>query len=309
MLATISGGGALTFKNIADINANFAAVQVPDIWVRPQYGNDSTGDGSYAKPFATMSGTARVLAAGMVVGIEGVLFEEYTGPIIGDVTLLGMANQPRQATTSGAPNGGGATWLSPSGGTGNLLTIQGQGWRVENVFFNNTATGSTTADVVLSRAGDPPTAADASHAAFVGCKFTGGNYGIRDDGGAGFVLIDGCTFFNFVGSGDTAIKSTSTSQANPLQWHVRNSYFFNNVNHIVTPLVGATLTGNTIMVKGSTVATTTTAVDFTGGSSNVVMANNLGDNASGAAATWTGGTNDMWCNLTADDGMASGVPA
>ena len=127
-LATLTGGGSFTKANIADINANFASLQSVDLWVRPQYGDDSTGNGTYAKPFATMAGVSRYLTPGLVVGLEGVLREEFTAPLgVNNVTIIGSQAVPRQATTSGVPNGGGATWLSPSGGTSWLIRLRAQG--------------------------------------------------------------------------------------------------------------------------------------------------------------------------------------
>lgn len=307
-LATISGGGAFTKKNITDINSNFAAVSEPDLWVRPQYGNNATADGSYDKAFATIAGalSSPLCVPGVVIGLLGVTFEEVSGPIVNDVTIVGMANQPRQATTSGTANGGGATWLSPSGGTGTLLTINGQGWTVQNLFFNNTATGATTAAIKVASVGDPPAQADGSHARIVNCRFNGGNFGVYSPDGANFVTIEDCTFSQFVGSGDTAIKAAQSVRT-LLGWAIRGCTFYDNVNHIVAALTASAITGNTIAVKGAT--NTTTAISLSGGADNTVMGNYLGDNATGAAATWTGGTDDAWCNFSKDDGVASGVPS
>jgi hypothetical protein len=141
----ITGGGAFTARNIAAINSNFAAVEAIDYWVRPQAAVPDA-DGTYAKPFASLTALGSRVTSGVRIGLEGVLKEEYSSPIVNDVTIIGArSNTPRQATTSGVPNGGGATWLSPTSGTGSLLTINGQGWRVENIYFNNTATGATPA--------------------------------------------------------------------------------------------------------------------------------------------------------------------
>lgn len=273
-LATITGGGVFSNQNIRDINANFLAVSPkPDIWVRPQYGVDSN-PGTYEKPKATMAGCASLLRPGIVVGLLGVLKEEYTGPIIGDVTIVGMGNQPRQATTSGVPNGGGATWLSPTGGTGHLCTVQGQGWRLQNIFFNNSATAAAGVRVLTT--GDPPTLADGAHIQILNCIFTGTDDGVLISGGTNFVTIDGCTFFNFTGSGDCGINSTvGAGIGTNLGYKITNNYFYNNVNSIIIPSTTGFYIGNTFVSAGASV-TATTLLSLTGGTGNVVMNNKFG---------------------------------
>ena len=95
-LPLVTGGGVFTRQNIQTINDNFATLAQPDVWVRPQYGNDATADGTYGKPYATMAGLARILRHGLVIGLEGVLREEYTTPLgVNNVTLVGMQESPR----------------------------------------------------------------------------------------------------------------------------------------------------------------------------------------------------------------------
>lgn len=309
MYQRVTGGGSFTAKNIAAINANFDAAIVPDLWVRPQDGDDNSADGTYAAAYATVEAALNAAQEGQVVGILGVVQEEIATPLgLNDVSLVGMANQPRQATTSGVPNGGGATWLSPSGGTAALLQIRGQGWKVQNIYFNNSATDAPDIDLLLE--GDPPTAADAGHAQILDCVLTGEDDGIWLTGGVSFITIKRCRFFNFKGAGDTAIKGVSgLGIGTNWSYLLEENVFHDNVNHIVAALHNGHLVGNVIDVKGLTVATTTVAVDFTNGAANTVMGNYLGDNATGAAATWTAGTNDKWCNFTADDGVSSAVPS
>lgn len=309
-LTTISGGGAFTQKNITDINSNFAAITQPDIWVRPQYGTNAGADGSYAKPYATMAGAfgSPLFVPGCTIGLLGVLLEEATAPIVNDVTIVGMGNVPRQATTSSVPNGGGATWLSPSGGTGVLLTLRGQGWSIQNIYFNNSAS-QPCVQVLRSGTGDVPADPDGSHARLEGCVFTGADAGIQASGGIAKLVVKGCTFFGFVGSGDTGLESvTGAGIGTDFGWQVTGNQFFNNVNHIVAAAISGTFTGNSVVVHGASV-TSTKGFDFTGGAGNVVMGNYIEDNVTGAVAAWTGGTNDGWCNYYKDDGVASGVPS
>lgn len=294
----ISGGGAFTRQNIQQINSNFAALTNPDIWVRPSYGSDSTADGTFEKPYATMAGAfgSPDFQPGVVIGLLGVLTEEVDAPIVNDISIVGMANQPRQATTSGAPNGGGSTWLSPSGGTGSLLGINGQGWRVQNIYFNNSATGATTGCIKLTGGGDPPLTADAGHAQILGCRFTGEANGLYINGGPGFLTIQDNVFFNFDSSGDCAILAGGSGGTG---W---NSRILNNV-----------FQANTVHIKGLSAAygwevkenrfsyidvgvTTTTQIDFTGGNNNSVHNNyfDLPYTTTGLAAMFVLGTNDRW---------------
>lgn len=297
-LKTITGGGALTRQNIADLNSNFAALANPDIWVRPQYGVNATADGSYAKPYATMSGAAGspLFVPGCVIGLEGVLLEEFSGPIVNDITIVGMANHPRQATTSGTPNGGGATWLSPSSATKSLLTINGQAWNIQNIYFNNSCTTATTACIELVGGGDPPATADAGHTTINGCVLTGAANGIYINGGPGYLQITNNKIFNFSGSGDCGILaggSGGTGASSVL----KGNTFSSNATHLkgLSAAYGWEVANNhfTYIDVG---VTTTTQIDFTGGNNNSVHDNyfDLPYSTAGITAMFALGTNDRW---------------
>lgn len=302
MLTKVTGGGSLTRQNLADINSNFSAVQVPDVWVRPQYGNNNGNGsvkyphGSYQNAFATMAGlsAAAVLYPGVVVGLEGVLLEEYSSPKVNDVTVQGMANLPRQATTSGAPNGGGATWLSPTSGTGALLQPNGQGWLIQNIFFNNSATAAGC--IKLVNAGDPPTANCSEKTTIRGCILTGTDDGIAATDLPNNVLIDGCTFFGFSGSGDLAISSATGAGTGTLNnWVIKDCTFNGNANHITAPFTSSEITGCKFSyIYGS--VTTTTQILLAGGSNNSVHDNmfDIPYSTNLISAMFSLGTNDRW---------------
>lgn len=284
----ITGGGVFTRKNIADLNANFAEAQAVDIYVDPQNGLDSN-DGSKGAPKATVGGCSALMEPGLRIGIRGVLFEEFSSPIVANVSLIGLGNQPLQGTTSGAPNGGGTTWLSPTGGTGVLLKLNGQGWRVQNIYFNNSA---AQPDIQIVTAGDPPTAADGAHAQILGCVFTGADAGIQASGGTNFVTIVGNTFFNFTGSGDTAIEQvTGAGIGTLLGWQVTDNVFYNNVNGIILPSTCSFYYRNTFVSAGASV-TATTLLSLTSGTKNDIRENYFGlaSNASGIATIVAMGT-------------------
>jgi hypothetical protein len=266
----ITGGGALTARNISDINANFAQVAYGvDIFVRPQ--NALPGaDGSYDKPYASMSAafSSPLFKPGVVIGLQGVLLEEATGPIVNDITIVGLGNQPRQATTSGVPNGGGATWLSPTSGTGSLLTIRGQSWTVQNIYFNNSATGATTGCIKLVGGGDPPLTPDAGGANILGCRFIGEANGIYIDGGPGFLLIQGNTFMFFDSSGDCAILAGG-SGGTGYGTRIIGNEFRANLTHLkpLATAYGWLVTDNYFSYVNGGV-TTSIFIDATGGNQN-----------------------------------------
>jgi hypothetical protein len=298
----ITGGGALTRANINAINANFAELQQIDLWVRPQYG-DNLNPGTYEKPLASLSGASKYLEPGIVIGIEGVLFENYVAPVgVSNVTLVGLQQIPRQATTSGAPNGGGATWLPATGGTTALLTVQGQGWTVANIYFNNSATAAPCIDLVT--VGDPPLEADAAHFLLQNCILTGSDNGLDATDGTNFVRLVGCTFFGFSGSGDIAINATG-GVGTLLDWRIEGCKFFNNATNIVAALSHGTITG--CQFEAGSAAT----INLTNGTApNFVVGNyfNIAAADFDPAGGVTGVSGDVWSN-TLTDAIETGLPA
>lgn len=311
-MQTITQVGAFDATVASQINANFSSLRGIDLWVRPQNVSGNGQDGSYDRPFQSVTAAAGAFRAGMVVGLEGVTKELFTAPVINDITIRGVANQPRQATDDGVANGGGATWLNPGSGATPLVDLAGntsnaptQAWRFENIFFNN---AGAAACVRLQRL---VTGSDASHASFYGCWFTGADCGIQT-GEISNLTVEGCRFFDFVGAGDTGIEaSIGGGIANPpyLGWVLRNNVFYNNVNHVVGALRNATITGNNFIVVGRTI-TTTIALSLDGGAGNSVYGNafNRPLNASPNATLYVGGTGDVWSANYGSDDFFFGVP-
>ena len=315
-LTSISGGGAFTRQNITDINNNFTAVSEPDIWVRPQYGNDHNV-GSYDKPFATMAGCATAIEPGLTIGLLGVLFEEFDAPIVNDVTIVGMGNRPRQATTSGAANGGGATWLSPTSGAASLLGINGQAWKIQNIYFNNTATSATTGCIKITGGGDPPLTADGGHTVIDGCVFTGEANGIYINGGPGFLRITNNVFYFFDTSGDCAILAGG-SGGTGYGSYVADNVFAANLTHLkpLATAYGWEITRNRFSYIDAGV-TTSVQIDLTGANNNSIHDNafDVPFNAAGLSAMFKAGTNDRWyanalgtACLTPMTGRVWGIP-
>lgn len=315
---TLTGGGAFTRVNIDQINSNFREVSggsgssgSVDVYINPANGNNNNNGLSPGSPKATMAGCSSLIAPGIRIGLLGVLTEEFVMPIVSDVSIIGLANQPRQATTSGAPNGGGSTWLSPSGGSGILLKVRGQGTRIENIYFNNSS-AQPCIQILTDGAGDPPVDSDGAHAQILGNIFTGADAGIQVSGGTNFVTIAGNTFFNFTGTGDTGIEAVTGAGVGTLWgWKLLNNVFYNNVNHVILPCVNATITGNNfIIIGGGSAVTSTIALSLTGGAKNSVYNNmfNRPVNTSPNATLFVGGTSDVWSQNYGSDAVFFGVP-
>lgn len=304
---TISGGGVFSRQNISDLNFNFQALQGVDVWVRPQYGNNNTADGSYEKPFATMAGISSRLVPGLVIGLQGVLQEEFTAPLgVNNVTIIGQQDVPRQATTSGVANGGGATWLSPSGGTSWLLRLRAQGWTIANIYFNNSATAAPCISILTDGAGDPPTDSDGAHTLIYNCILTGADDGVNVNGGTNFVRIVNSTLFGFSGAGDIAISSTAGAGVGTLlDWRILNCKFFNNAANITAGFSHATISG-CVFENGSA-----SNINLTGGTApNYVVGNyfNIAADDFDPAGGTTGVTGDVWSN-TLTNAIETGLPA
>jgi hypothetical protein len=307
-LTPVPDEGVFTRRNRQIIDANFAALTNPDFWVRPQaVRSDVAADGSYERPFGSMSAVSAKLVPGVVVGLLGVLNEEYTSPLgVNDVTVVGMANTPRQATTSGVPNGGGATWLSPATVTNSaaLIRVQGQGWTLSNIYFNSSATANGCIQPYTT--GDPPTAADGAHLLVDGCILTGAAFGVYASGGTNFVTIQNSSLFGFSGSGDIAIAQTAGAGIGTLLgWKVLNCRFWGNASNIVMPFNQGTIR-NCIITNG-----TAANINLTGGTApNFVQQNvfNIAAADFDPAGGTTGVTGDAWSNYLTD-AVETGLPA
>jgi hypothetical protein len=283
-----------------------------DLWVRPQNVSGNGQTGTFELPFQSVSAAAGALRAGMTIGLQGVTKENFVSPVVNDITIVGIGNQPRQATDDGVANGGGATWLNPSTVASPLVDLAGntsnaptQAWRFQNIFFNNAG------DAACVRLQRLITGSDSSHASFYGCKFTGADSGIQT-GEIIFLTVVGCTFFDFVGTGDTGIEaSIAGGIANPpyLNWVLKDNVFVNNVNHVVGALRNATISGNNFVIVGRTI-TTTIALSLASGAGNSVFNNafNRPLNTSPNATLYAGGTGDVWSNNYGSDNIFFGVP-
>jgi len=289
----VESGGGIIFPN-----PNGAT----DYYVDAQNGLAANDGLSWGTPFAAFSSLDTLLDHGDRIFFTGAYKGNWTAPNKNDVTLIGCGNTPRQATSDGVANGGGATWLSlASPAASPLLKILGQGWTVANIFFNNSDT--TMPDVWLHR--NESLGQDASHAYIVGCKFTGTDDGIKQSGGVSFVKIIGCTFFNFAATGDIAISSeTGTGDGTGLNWEIAGCMFHDNVHNIVIPLNVANIHDN-VFVKVGHAVTSTSIINLNGGAHNMIHDNAFGHVAVASPndTLYVAGTADIWSNNKCSDGV------
>lgn len=197
-----------------------------NVWfVDPQNGSDSDitlNDGrSWQRAFASMSPLDDLLGNGDVICLSGVLQQQWTAPIdVFDVTILGVAGRPRQATDGGVPTGGGATWLPAAASASPLLTLREQGWTIYNIFFNIVGIVTSTGAAIRLHREEISAAMDASHASIVGCRFGGGNPAIEDYGGNSNIYIADCTWHDCT----YAIRVTNQGIAIPSKWLVERNF-------------------------------------------------------------------------------------
>lgn len=246
------------------------------------------------------------------VVIFGVLREQAVAPDgIYDVSIIGAANTPRQATDGGVPTGGGATWMAPASGaaaTTPLIEIVRQGWTFENILFNphtNSAAVRLTTSGGLNEAGQ---------FAFRNCTVLGGGtgqIGIEDNGGSGFVIIEDSEFQLLTG---TAILGLSTANAVPLSWKIRRNQYRQNTNDIKMSLSRAVIEWNRFLTAGSGATNKVISTTFLSaqGGDNYVVDNQFNNTEAQIApgSGFTGAASDVWRNFVTDGTWyAIGQPA
>lgn len=289
-----SGLGAL-------LGASLLGKTADQFWyVDGNNGSDQNDGKTSSSAFLTFAPLDSVLGNGDVIVMSGVVRDQWIAPIdVFDVTIIGAANSPRQATDGGVATGGGATWLAPTSPAAAtpLLELREQAWKIYNIFF---AAETDAACVKLNRQ-EVSAAMDASHAMFVNCRFGGGGIGIEDYGGHRNIQIINCIFRNLT----YAIDSTNVSIATPAEWQIIDCQFLeSNINGIVIPM-------NACVIKGCSInKATTTTIDISGGGNNHVQQNSF--NIAGAdfdpAGGIIGNSTDAWSN-TLTLTIETGVPA
>lgn len=273
--------------------------------LRGPVGSDSNGGLSPLTPLATVAEAFSRVACYDVIVIDGVIREQVTAPLgVFDVTIIGAANRPRQATSSGTPTGGGATWLAPTSPTAStpLLTLREQGWVVANIFFGTVA---STPSVAL-RGVESATYPDASHSMILNCRF--GTQGLAAEDGIGGYNLFNCLIQGnrFQGLTGTAIVGLDVSIRTPSENVIRDNFFRECANAIDMPMNYGVIDNNRFK------DITTKQIDVNVGADNYVGINFFDKSQANIsiAQGFIGNASDMWRNYSSDTAaLTVGVPA
>lgn len=271
--------------------------------LRGPVGSDGNAGLSPLAPFATMAKALTKVGSYDVIVVDGVIREQVVAPLlVYDVTIIGSANSPRQATSGGVATGGGATWLPPASPTAltPLLEIRAAGWIIANIAFTP---HTSSAGIRLTRSAVVDTT-DASHCRISNCLFgaNGGatQIGIEDNGGCGFVTIENCRFQDLTG---TAIKSLNTAAAVSRSWRITGNRFNGNTNAIGVSLTESLIDNNYIRQTANDTNFKVNLVAVAAqGSLNQVINNVFSDVAANVtiAKGYKPGTTDVWRNYVTD---------
>lgn len=266
-------------------------------------GSDSNSGLSPLSPFATVERAFEFVGCYDVIVLDGVIREQVVAPAnIYDVTLIGAANTPRQATSGGVPTGGGATWMPPTSPTAGqaLLELQTQGWNVFNISF----TPHTSSAGIRTTRSASVDATDGSHFRISNCMFNAqggsGQIGVEDNGGASFGMIDNCRFIGLTG---TAIKGLNTASNVPQGWRITANRFNSNTNAIAMSLNQGLVDNNFIRQTADDANNKVNLIAVSGqGEFNQVINNVFSDAAANVtiAKGYKPGANDVWRNFVTD---------
>lgn len=284
-------------RDVALSSTSFGTISKPH-FVFPD-GNGPRGS------YTTMADCFNQLRSRDVIVLGGVLREQAVAPLgVFDVTIIGAANQPRQATNSGVPTGGGASWLAPTSPVAAtpLLELREQGWSLQNIQF----AGPSDDACVKMHCEETATYPDASHLTVDGCRFTGGLIGIEDFGGASNVLIQNSSFEDLAGVGGGAVVVTNQGIRIPSRWVFQNNRILPCVNGIVGAFVDCQFIFNRIYKS------TTTTLNLASGNTglrNMVYMNifNIATADFDPAGGITGNATDTWVNYVSDQ-IEFGIP-
>ncbi len=274
-----------------------------------------TNDGkSWSQAFKTMGAALAVVGTLGKIFFVGDVREELVGSnLVFDVSIIGCGSLHHPDLPSAGTHPGAACWRPPASPTAvtPLLKVRGRGWKFMNFMVDAPV---DAAAFQLERNALSGTAEyDASHASFINMRGIAGEHFIEDIGGCYNVTVEGCQLQAFTAE---AIKNSSTSVANPLNWKIIGNIFpsetsdFGNVTHIDAPLNSAIIKGN---VFGK-VRSTAKYIDLTGGNNNIVTENVLCGEYD--TSNYVPGTGDEWMqnvcavtSVTAPDGRSIAVPA
>lgn len=273
------------------------------------YGGNGNDGLSPQSPLSTMAAAFLRLKSGDVVNFRGKLVEQLVTPVnVFDVWINGLGNRPRHADAT--PVGGqyAASQWSAGGLTAATATLRvlQQGWRFTNFLFTAVDANAACVEIVRN-AGAGDLERDASHAQFLGMRFSGAGVGIRG-GVAGLfteipynVEVGWSQFDNMTYAMRAAIECN--------QWYIHDNFFGPNTNQI-------TMAARNFLVKGNSLGAFTVSggntggIDLTGGTGlNQVTGNNLSGTYSIAGGYRVANANDNWYGNATSAGFSSADPA
>ena len=290
---------------------------VPDVFVDTVNGSLTNGGTSWSDAFSTMALALAAVQTGGKIYFRGDVREQLTGSNTKyDVSIIGVGSL-HHPDKLGTEHPGASMWRMPASGgvlTTPLLIVRGRGWKFQNIFFDGP---DTAAAVQLVRTAEGASEYDASHASFIGCRFTTGQNHIENNGGVSNITIQGCEF-----RGSTAVSIVTVTGAGiayPLNWKILGNHFTpdngaasGNAGHIAMPMMNCVIKDNTFgLVVG-----TAKYVDLAGGVGGNMIVGNYFAGVYDTADYVSAAATDMWignfCTVkatTAPTGFTILIPA
>ena len=279
------------------VNANTVSTRGP-------VGSDGNSGKSPLTPFATVARAFEFIKSYDIIVIDGVIREQVVAPVgVFDVTIMGAANSPRQATSSGVATGGGASWLAPTSPVAvtPLLRLIEQSWNIVNIQMAPVAGAACITFDRRETAAIP----DSSHGSVVGCYFsTGGasGYGIELIEVKKINILDNL-FEALTGASGTAIKGTAgLGIAAKSHLLIRGNRFVQNTNDVDIPSTDYSYIVNNYFNSTNPI-TPGIRIKLDGSTGrNRVLDNSFSDVAADVtiAKGYTPAAQDVWRNWTAD---------
>lgn len=267
-------------------------------------GSDTNTGRTPSSPFATIARALQLIDNYDIIVLSGVFREQVVAPVGPyDVTIVGAANDPRQATNSGVATGGGASWLAPASPTATtpLIRVISQSWKFINLQM---APVAASACITFDRR-ETTAIPDSSHGAVLGCYFSGG--GANGMGIEGIEVkklrIQGNRFEALTGATGAGIKTTAGAGiAAPSHWLVTDNIFVQGVVDMNCLSLNFSYIRDNEFFSTNPIegGTRITLVGSTG--RNRVINNNFSDIAADVtiAKGYTPAANDVWRNWTSN---------
>lgn len=238
-----------------------------------------------------------------VIILGGVLREQAVTPLgVFDVTIMGAANQPRQATNGGVPTGGGASWLAPTSpvATTALIRVIEQGWSFENIQFAPVAASNC---IEFDRE-ETALIPDSSHGLVTGCYFSTGGAAGHGIGMKGVkkIVIENNLFEALTGAGGHAIHEILIGAVSVCSHCIiRGNKFMQNANDIRVAAGQFNLVEKNVFYSTNPV-TVGNRVNLNGGINNAVLDNSFKDVAVDItiAKGYDPGVTGQWRNWSSD---------